>query len=164
MIFKASSLYLKGDYSEGYQVAQFLDPLMYVRTGKRSNGRPVFRLIERFRFDYGETEAGHHIIFVSSGFETDLASTPRVVWVFCPPWIGEEAAVIHDWIYRKGELNRRVADAIYYQALQVMGVVWLLRILMWLSVRIFGRSSYKRMSVEDTFSRHDTSITDRGDS
>lgn len=134
---------------------------MYVRTGKKSDGRPVFRLTERFRFDYGETEVGHHIIFVSSGFETDLASTPRVAWIFVPPWLGDEAAVIHDWLYREGELNRRVSDAIYYRALQMSGVSWLPRYLMWLSVRLFGRSSYKRMGVAETFAKVDIPITDR---
>jgi hypothetical protein len=135
-------------------VARFLDPLMYVRTGKKCSGRPVYRLIERFRFDYSELSDGptsEYIIYVHSGFETDLCSTPRVVWSLIPPWIGEEAGVIHDWLYRKGEVDRRVADAIYRQALKVLGIGATRRMLMWLAVRLFGSHSYKRMGAMETF-------------
>ena len=38
-------------------------------------------------------------IKVKSGFDTDLASVPRVLWSFISPWDIARAAVIHDQLY-----------------------------------------------------------------
>lgn len=124
-------------------MARFLDPLRYINTGQKCNGRPVYELIERFRYDYS-TGAIEQIIPVPAGFRTDLCSTPRIVWVFIPPWLGEQAGVIHDWMYRQGSHDRRVADAIYVQALRELGIDPMRRILMWLAVRCFGGRAYRK--------------------
>ena len=39
-------------------------------------------------------------ITVSSGFITDLASTPRILWAFIAPFDVARAAIIHDLLYK----------------------------------------------------------------
>ena len=40
-------------------------------------------------------------IIVGEGFETDLASVPRVCWAFIAPWDVARAAIIHDLLYKR---------------------------------------------------------------
>jgi hypothetical protein len=39
-------------------------------------------------------------ITVSSGFITDLASTPRILWAFIAPFDVARAAIVHDLLYK----------------------------------------------------------------
>ena len=39
-------------------------------------------------------------ITVSSGFVTDLASTPRILWAFIAPFDVARAAIVHDLLYK----------------------------------------------------------------
>uniref|UniRef100_A0A6M3KWM3 DUF1353 domain-containing protein n=1 Tax=viral metagenome TaxID=1070528 RepID=A0A6M3KWM3_9ZZZZ len=123
-------------------MSRFLDPLRYEVTGELSDGRPVYELLERFRYDYSRALGIEQIVWVPAGFRTDLCSTPRLVWILIPPWMGEKAGVIHDWMYRQGTHDRRVADAIYCQALRELGIDPIRRIFMWAAVRVFGWRAY----------------------
>ena len=40
-------------------------------------------------------------IIVGEGFETDLASVPRMCWAFIAPWDVARAAIIHDLLYKR---------------------------------------------------------------
>ena len=64
-------------------------------------------------------------IVVPQGFETDLASTPHIVWrTFARwgPWSG--AAIVHDWLYRTqpAGIDRYTADRIMLDLMRADGV------------------------------------------
>ena len=42
-----------------------------------------------------------HKIVVDEGFVTDLASVPRMCWMFIAPWDIARAAIIHDLLYKR---------------------------------------------------------------
>lgn len=52
----------------------------------------VLQLIGASCSDLGE-------VFVDAGFDTDLASVPRMLWSFISPWDIARSAVIHDYLY-----------------------------------------------------------------
>lgn len=83
------------------------------------------------------------LIIVPTDFVTDYASVPRApltYWLF--GGIGDEAAVVHDFLYEKGLVPREVADVIYGEALAACGVPAWRRAPMVLAVRVFGASRY----------------------
>ena len=63
------------------------------------------------------------IIRVPRGFVTDLASTPRAIWSFYPPF-GKylTASVLHDYLYWRQTCTRKEADQILYQTMRDAGV------------------------------------------
>jgi hypothetical protein len=78
------------------------------------------------------------------GFSTDLASVPRLPVVF---WLcgstSNEAAVVHDYLYRSKILPRAKADAVLREASAVTGVAAWRRGLMWAGVRLFGWHAWR---------------------
>lgn len=62
-------------------------------------------------------------IRIPRGFVTDLASTPKVVWSFYPPF-GKYlvASILHDYLYWRQSCSREQADKILYQAMRDSGV------------------------------------------
>ena len=86
------------------------------------------------------SEVLEDIIVVPKGFETDFASVPRILWNILPP-IGKytKAAVIHDYLYAKGEnLTRNKADAVFLEAMRDLDVWEVTRFSMWMGVRLGG--------------------------
>lgn len=86
----------------------------------------------------------HHGVFtVPAGFETDLASIPRIFWPFLSP-AGKyaKAAVLHDWLYVTKTVTRKVADELFLEAMEVLGVSWITRNVMYRAVRMGGGSGY----------------------
>ncbi len=78
---------------------------------------------------------------VPIGMDTDFASVPRVfVWLL--PQYGRytKAAILHDWLWRKGVPARDAtlaeADAIFRRAMRELGVPFLRRWLAWGAVRL----------------------------
>lgn len=57
---------------------------------------------------------------------------------------GSAAAVIHDRLYASGQLSRKAADRVFYNALRSSGVARWRAWLMWAGVRIGGHWRYKR--------------------
>lgn len=87
---------------------------------------------------------GRHIT-VPSGFITDLASVPRVLWSVVPPFgTYTYAAIIHDYLYRQGGTSRVVADATFAEVMEVEGTDKFTRLIVYLSVRMFGWISFKK--------------------
>lgn len=96
-------------------------------------GFKTWELVKPFK-----TSIYNYEIVVPKGFKTDLASTPRLLWVLLPPFGRySQAAVVHDYLYRI-EHDRKEADAIFYELmLRYDTYKWKAR-LMWLAVRLFG--------------------------
>jgi len=93
---------------------------------------------------------------VPAGFVTDFASIPRFFWRILPPWSEHmRAAVLHDWFYSVAYATysrgrghepviRRDADGLFRRAMRESGVGGCRRWVMWLAVRVFGRSRFRR--------------------
>jgi len=82
-------------------------------------------------------------VTVPAGFETDFASVPRLPIVYM--LFGDashKAAVVHDYLYRYALVPRKVADAVFKEAMSVSGISWWRRNLMWSGVRMFGGMCY----------------------
>jgi hypothetical protein len=92
----------------------------------------------------------------TDGFETDFASIPPFAWRLVGPPTGfggganyGEAAVIHDWLYVKQiiqgkPITRREADLIFLEAMKYLNVDTWRRDLMYLAVRLGGKSYWEK--------------------
>jgi hypothetical protein len=76
---------------------------------------------------------------VPTGFVTDGASTPRILWALFPP-VDEyfPAAVIHDYLLTTGA--RQDADKAFLLCLKELKINWLTRNLMYASVKLYSKS------------------------
>ena len=86
-------------------------------------------------------------VAVPEGYVTDFASIPGLVqWLIQPFGRHSEAAVIHDWLYALGTpgdgKGRHLADRTFRRALNLVGVGFLRRWIMYLAVRMGGKSGY----------------------
>lgn len=90
-----------------------------------------------------QSDRAARTITVPAGFQTDLASVPRLpfVYLLCGD-CAREAAVIHDHLYTTHEVDRATADAVLLEASAVTGVRWWRRWLMWAGVRLGGASHW----------------------
>lgn len=82
-------------------------------------------------------------ITVPIGFETDFASVPRLPLVY--EVMGNrchEAATLHDWLYASMQFDRLTSDKILFEAVVATTCQKWRAYLMYLGVRIFGRSRY----------------------
>lgn len=111
-------------------------------------GSNRWRLVEPFEYHVGAYPSDE-VIRVPAGFETDLASIPRLFWPLWPPQ-GRyaKAAILHDWLYAQGpagdEAARRRADAIFLEAMAVLGCPIGQRYPIYAAVRLFGASAFGR--------------------
>lgn len=80
---------------------------------------------------------------VPADFRTDLASVPRLPVVY---WLcggrANKPAVVHDFLYSRAIVERETADAVFLEAMAVVGVPFVYRWLMWAGVRLGGASHY----------------------
>lgn len=114
-----------------------MKPILYVAI--IGNGR-TFVLLSDLEFkEFGVT--------VPAYFSSDFASVPRFAWSVFPP-IGRyaKAAVLHDYIYRtpSAGFTRAQADEMFRLQMKSDGVGQPKRDILFLAVRIFGASSWKR--------------------
>lgn len=92
-------------------------------------------------------------IYVPAGFETDLASVPRLPLVYVM-W-GNRAhreAVVHDYLYRVNSnpvVTRAQADAVFKEAMKATGKPAKIWLPMWLGVRIGSMPYFHKKRVED---------------
>lgn len=97
-----------------------------------------------------ESELLNAIITVPEGFQTDLASVPRLPVIYA--MVGDTAraaAVVHDFLYGRPDLcSRKVADAVLQEACGASGVSGWRAWLMWAGVRIGGSSHYAKRSAK----------------
>ncbi len=100
-----------------------------------------------------ESELFHVSIIVPTGFVTDLASIPRIVWSligWTPDGLHRNAAIVHDFLYqRRGRLpveyispprsfSRKECDEIFKEAMLSLGVGKIKANIIYGAVRTFG--------------------------
>jgi hypothetical protein len=95
------------------------------------------------------------IVDVPAGFETDLASVPRIplLWLL---WGGicHREGVVHDFLYRSDALplvKKEQADKVFLEAMAVRGKAAYVRYPMYWGVKFGGGSSYHKRKVVDEF-------------
>ena len=90
-------------------------------------------------------------ISVRKGFVTDLASVPRICWMFIAPWDVARAAIIHDLLYKRirqyrGECSKgakKSSDNVFHMAMKDAApsvAKWKIAAAYY-AVRLFGRWS-----------------------
>ena len=84
------------------------------------------------------------LITVPQGFETDLASVPKLFWNILPPF-GRytDAAILHDYLYRTQVYPRATCDRLLLLAMRVSLVKRWQRTVIYLNVRWFGEIAWK---------------------
>jgi hypothetical protein len=111
-----------------------------------------WELVTPLSYEVGFLGSGR-VITVDPGFVTDGASVPQFLWVILPPWGRySRAAVIHDLLCRLINAGtphieaptRERADAIFHEAMGVLGVNRIVRFVMWTAVRLYAIWSGKK--------------------
>jgi hypothetical protein len=102
-----------------------------------ADGRTWY-LREPLVYDVGQEGSGNRVE-VPAQFLTDFTSVPRPFWWLFPPW-GRygNAAVVHDFCYWRHTGKRAEADAIFLEAMAVLGVGAITRHVLYLGVRLGG--------------------------
>ena len=105
-------------------------------------------IMRDFGYDVGAEASGDHID-VAVGFQTDFATIPRPFWIILPKW-GRygNATVIHDWLYWTQVRPRPQADAIFLQAMGVLGVSGVVKYTLYGAVRLFGGLAWYRNAAD----------------
>lgn len=91
------------------------------------------------------------VITIPEGFETDLASVPKVFRNIVNSY-GKNytrASIVHDWLYSKEcdiDITRKQADDIFLQIMKERGVNFIKRQAIYLAVRTFGKSHFRKGS------------------
>lgn len=90
-------------------------------------------------------------VTVPIGFQTDLASVPRLPIIYML-WgaRSHHEAVLHDWAYRiDSGVSFDDANNLFLEAMEVRGKSWFVRKFMYWGVCMGGFSSYHKKKVED---------------
>ena len=113
-------------------------------------GADHWRVITPFRYYLGE-KYSEQWVTVPTGYLTDGASVPQLLWSLIPPWGSYgQAAVLHDLLCEylsivvAGELvniTRERCDEIFYESMGVLGVLAWKR---WVIYR--GVSAYRKLA------------------
>ena len=95
-----------------------------------------FEVVEEFEF-YSEIFVDFKVS-IEKGYRTNFASVPRLFWPIVPP-IGRysKATVVHDWLIDnidKHDLNIHQVNRLFKEAMDVSGVNWFYRNIMFLAV------------------------------
>lgn len=91
-----------------------------------------------------------YTVVVPPWFITDLASIPKGFhWLISDDGYERFAAVIHDWLCVSAEVDRKVADEIFYEACFVAGVPTIKNRVMYRAVRAYSVTAGRN----DTYNR-----------
>ena len=128
----------------------FLDKLDYREIGEVA-GKTIYKL--NSTLVYISPSIGR--IVIPEGFETDLASVPRVPIIYMM-WGGRahREAVLHDYLYRIGAIpavSFECANDTFKEAMINRGQPFYIYHPTWLGVTLGGKWSYHRMRVMDNF-------------
>ena len=119
-------------------MAKFLTKLEMTPLGDGKN----FKLDETLVYS---SDLLNEKVVVPKGFVTDGATIP---WIFRPvfPVWGKwgDAAVLHDWLYRETDYSKRICDNVFNEAMKVLKVCTLKRIIIYLAVKYFGFFAFWR--------------------
>jgi uncharacterized protein DUF1353 len=103
-----------------------------------------WKLLSPFKYHVGSLSSAE-VISVPSGFVTDFASVPRILWAIIPPWGNYgKAAVIHDYCYSRELYSRQRSDEIFLEGMEVLKVPHWKRKLMYYMVRVYGWPAWKK--------------------
>lgn len=107
-------------------------------------------IMRPFGYEVGSEESGDSVE-VPVGFQTDFASIPRLFWAILPKW-GRygNGAVIHDWLYWEQTRERREADSIFLESMEVLKVGAPVRYVIYWAVRAFGWLAWYRNQADRT--------------
>lgn len=84
------------------------------------------------------------VLEAPKGFVTDYASVPNDVLLRgLFGGIGDEGAVVHDYLYQTHLTSKTEADEVFLEAMKSLGVSWWRRYDMYWGVKLFGFPSYK---------------------
>lgn len=113
---------------------------------KQLNER-FFEVVLTFSYIVLETE-----ITVPAKFVTDLASTPKFLWLtFAPFGKHTDAAIVHDYLYSKDciykEIDRKEADLIFLELMKLLEVPFWKRQAMYRGVRAFGWLYFRKGAI-----------------
>lgn len=112
-------------------MSTFTDGLTVQRTGTRTwvVQRPFIYHVGAFPSPL--------MVPVEAGYETDLASVPRVLWwALRPDGTWAQAAVVHDKLCYEGWGTDRLRDAVFEEAMRVAGVPRWRRLVLFYGVRL----------------------------
>lgn len=128
-------------------MSSFTDPLHLEPLDEKR-----WMLVRDFTYHLGSKDS-NKFVHIPSGFITDFASTPRILWSLLPPW-GKygKATIVHDYLcihksYTVHDLdgyivqhiiNRKQADKIFLEAMEVLDVNPVVRKLMYFGVRAYA--------------------------
>lgn len=88
-----------------------------------------------------QSDVAKQTFIVPRGFQTDMASVPRLPLVFLLAGdTSRQASVVHDFLYSTHTVSREVADSVLREASAVTQVPAWRRWIMWAGVRVFGGS------------------------
>lgn len=119
-------------------MSKFLTKLCMEIADNTDDGKWVLKKPLRYRSD-----VAMETFTVPAGFQTDLASVPRLPVVYLLTGAtSNEAAVVHDYLYSTQMVDRKTADAVLREASAVTGVPAWRRWMMWAGVRCFGWSHW----------------------
>ena len=119
-------------------MAKFLDDLDVEKVNETT-----WKLMTDFIYITDLLRYSGRVVVVPAGFETDFASVPRIPFIYdLVGRRGDKAATIHDYLYSNPICDRKTADQIFKEALIVEGVPKYMVWIMYLGVRIFGKSHY----------------------
>lgn len=133
--------------------SSFTSPLIVRVEPRERSGRGIYTVMQPFIYLVGDMESDV-VIMVDAGFETDLASIPRLARLFISPsGLHAKASVLHDALYRRKAgvssgceylVERHHADDVYNEAMQVSNVPRWRRRVIYAVVRAFGWIAYNR--------------------
>lgn len=111
-------------------MSRFLTPLRAEKCGE------VWTVLQPLIYD---SDVAVKVFIVPEGFVTDFASVPRLPLAFLLTGdSAHEAAVIHDFLYSRGVVDRSTADAVFKEAAVASGEPAWKAALMWAGVRMGG--------------------------
>ncbi len=91
-------------------------------------------------------------VIVPKGFLTDGGSLPRIVWTLIgSPWSGRypKACVPHDWHYWSQTITRKEADRQFLDGMEILGVSWWKRRLMYRVVRLVAWICWNKRAINN---------------
>ena len=124
-------------------MSKFTTPLIMEH---KSEDRWILK--EEVEFHVGKYPSDE-VITVPEGFDTDLASIPKLFWNILPPH-GKygKAAVVHDYCYRTACYDRKKSDEIFLDGMKVLKVAKLKRRIIYYAVRWFGKFAWDKRREE----------------
>lgn len=74
---------------------------------------------------------------IHKGFDTDLASVPRIFWAIYPPFGRyQDAAILHDYLLEETNLLKQTIDILFYKKMKEDGVGLITRFIFYCIVNV----------------------------